>query len=62
MNAANRRARGIPKPKAPKTPQDAGYRTGQALQAVLAPTAFKPPAPLPQHPLQMEAPEVLKTV
>ncbi|GBF89453.1 hypothetical protein Rsub_02025 [Raphidocelis subcapitata] len=41
---------------------DAGFRTGQALQAVLAPTAFRPPAPVPQHPLQMEGPEVLKTV
>ncbi|KAI8468414.1 MAG: DUF1264-domain-containing protein [Monoraphidium minutum] len=46
----------------PHPAADHPYRTGQAWQAEMARTAFKPAAPVPQHPLQMEGPEVLKIV
>jgi hypothetical protein len=46
----------------PPAPQDFPWRTGQGLQAEVRPCVFKPPAPVPQHPLQMEGPEVLKLV
>lgn len=45
----------------PHPAADQPFRTGQSLQAAMHPGAFKPPASVPQHPLQMEGPEVLRS-